>query len=120
LEPYQTLDPGHLNGYSLGRVDVAKLNFGMLALIPKFHGADDIKWFRPIVLINVIIKFIKNPLLRDCPLLQTAALVGHLIKDIHIDKGLKSLQEIVHETKAKKLRGVFLKIDSEKAYDMVN
>jgi hypothetical protein len=31
-----------------------------------------------------------------------------------------SLQEIIHETKSKKLRGVFLKLDFEKAYDRVN
>jgi hypothetical protein len=34
--------------------------------------------------------------------------------------GSGSLQEIIHETKSKRLRGVFLKLDFEKAYDRVN
>ncbi|KAK1614885.1 hypothetical protein QYE76_020402 [Lolium multiflorum] len=63
-----------LNGFALGRVDIARLNFGVLTLIPK------IRQFRPIALIN----------------------------------------EIIHETKSKRLRGVFLKLDFEKAYDRVN
>jgi hypothetical protein len=46
------------NNFALGRVDIAHLNFGILTLIPKVHGADDITLFRPIALINVIFKFV--------------------------------------------------------------
>jgi hypothetical protein len=46
------------NDFALGRVDIARLNFGILTLIPKVHGADDIRMFRPIALINVIFKFV--------------------------------------------------------------
>jgi hypothetical protein len=42
------------------------------------------------------------------------------IKGRHILEGIVSLQEIIHETKSKKLRGVFLKLDFEKAFDPVN
>jgi hypothetical protein len=35
-----------LNGFALGTVDIARLNFGILSLIPKFPGADNIKQFR--------------------------------------------------------------------------
>jgi hypothetical protein len=38
-------------------VDIVRLNFKILALIPKMPGAEDIHKFRPIVLINVVIKF---------------------------------------------------------------
>jgi hypothetical protein len=31
-----------------------------------------------------------------------------------------SLQEIIHDTKAKRLRGIFLKLNFEKAYDKVD
>jgi hypothetical protein len=36
-------------------VDIARLNFGIITLIPKVKGADKIKQFRPITLINVIV-----------------------------------------------------------------
>jgi hypothetical protein len=47
-----------LNGFTLGHVDIARHNFGILSLIPKVQGADDIRLFLPIALINVIFKFV--------------------------------------------------------------
>jgi hypothetical protein len=32
-----------LNDFALGRVDISRLNFGVLSLIPKLKGADSIK-----------------------------------------------------------------------------
>jgi mannosylglycoprotein endo-beta-mannosidase len=49
-----------LNDFALGRVDISRLNFGILSLIPKVKGADSIKQFRPIALINVIFKFVSK------------------------------------------------------------
>jgi hypothetical protein len=46
---------------------------------------------------------------------QTAFIKGRFILD-----GVLALQEIVHELKAKKLGGIWLKLDFEKAYDRVN
>jgi hypothetical protein len=43
-----------LNEFALGRLDISRLNFGVLSLIPKVSGADSIKQFHPIALINVI------------------------------------------------------------------
>ena len=42
------------------------------------------------------------------------------IKGRHIHEGVLSLQETVHEVKSKRLGGVFLKLDFEKAYDRVD
>jgi hypothetical protein len=47
-----------LNAFALGRVDISRLNFGILSLIPEVAGATDIKQFRPIALINVIFKIV--------------------------------------------------------------
>jgi hypothetical protein len=47
-----------LNGFALGTVDIARLNFGILLLIPS--RADNIKQFRPIALMNVIFKLVSK------------------------------------------------------------
>jgi hypothetical protein len=112
-----------LNGFALGRVDISRLNYGILTLIPKIPGAEDIRQFRPIALINVIFKFVaKAYALRLSPIAhrtihraQTA-----FIKGRHILEGVLSLREIIHETKRKKLGGIFLKLDFEKAFDTVD
>ena len=110
------------NGFALGRVDISRLNFGALTLIPKVPGAEDIRHFRPIALINVIFKFVaKAYALRLSPVAHRtiSRTQSAFIRGRHIHEGVLSLQEIVHEIKAKKLGGVFLKLDFEKAYDRV-
>jgi hypothetical protein len=112
-----------LNGFALGLLDVSHLNFGILSLIPKVPGADDIKQFRPIALINVIFELIsKAYAIRLSPIAhhvistsQTSFIKGHLIHE-----GALALHEIVHELKVKKTRAVILKLDFEKAYDRVS
>jgi hypothetical protein len=47
-----------LNDFTLGRVDITRLNFVIISQIPKIKGADSINQFRPIALINVIFKFV--------------------------------------------------------------
>jgi mannosylglycoprotein endo-beta-mannosidase len=112
-----------LNGFALGVIDISRLNFGILSLIPKVPGADDIKQFRPIALINVIFKLVsKAYAIRLAPIAhrvistsQSAFIKGRLIHE-----GALALHEIVHELKIKKTRAVILKLDFEKAYDRVS
>jgi hypothetical protein len=112
-----------LNDFALGRVDIARLNYGIISLIPKVKGADDIKQFRPIALINVIFKFIaKAYAIRLGPLAnrtidrnQTAFIKGRCLHE-----GVLALHEISHELRVKKLKAILLKLDFEKAYDRVN
>ena len=110
------------NGFALGRVDLSRLNFGVLTLIPKVPGAEDIRQFRPIALINVIFKFVaKAYAMRLSPIAHRtiSRTQSAFIRGRHIHEGVISLQEIVHEVKSRKLGGVFLKLDFEKAYDRV-
>ncbi|KAK1612923.1 hypothetical protein QYE76_036596 [Lolium multiflorum] len=111
------------NGFTLGRVDIARLNFGILSLTPKVSAAEDIKQFRSIALINVIFKFVaKSYATRLSPIAPWTIICSQsaFIKGLHIHEGVISLQEIIQESKSMKLRGVFLKLDFEKAYDRVN
>jgi hypothetical protein len=111
------------NDFALGRVDIARLNFGVLTLIPNISGAEGIRQFRPIALINVIFKFVaKSYATRLSPIahMTISRSQSAFIKGRHIHEGVLSLQEIIHESKSRKLRGVFLKLDFEKAYDRVN
>jgi hypothetical protein len=112
-----------LNDFILGRIDVARLNFGVISLIPKVPGADKITQFRPIALINVIFKIVSKAFATKLDPIahriisqnQTAFIKGRFILD-----GALALQEIIHEMKSKKLGGILLKLDFEKAYDRVN
>jgi hypothetical protein len=89
-----------LNGFALGTMDVSRLNFGVLSLLRKVAGAESIKQFRPIALINVIFKFIAKAVAnRLSPVAhkiiaptQTTFIKGQLILD-----GALSLHEIIHE-----------------------
>jgi hypothetical protein len=112
-----------LNDFALGRLDISRLNFGVLSLLPKVPGADSIKLFRPIALINVIFKFISKAFaIRLSPIAhrvisptQTAFIKGRLIHD-----GALALHEIIDEIKFSGQRAVILKLDFEKAYDRVS
>jgi hypothetical protein len=78
-----------LNGFALGTVDIARLNFGVLSLIPKVTWAENIKQFRPIALINVIFKLVSKAFaIRLSPVAhrtishsQTAFIKGRFIQD---------------------------------------
>jgi hypothetical protein len=112
-----------LNDFALGRVDISRLNYGIISLIPKVKGADTVKQFRPIALINVIFKFIAkayasrlSPIAqRTIDRSQTAFIKGRCLHE-----GVLALHEIAHELRARKLRGLLLKLDFEKAYDRVD
>ncbi|KAK1616897.1 hypothetical protein QYE76_022414 [Lolium multiflorum] len=112
-----------LNDFVLGRVDIARLNFGILSLIPKVPGADLISQYRPVALINVIFKIISkayasrlDPVAhRIISSNQTAFIKGRNILD-----GPLALMEIIHDIRVRRHSGVLLKLDFEKAYDRVN
>jgi hypothetical protein len=112
-----------LNDFVLGRVDIACLNFGIISLIPKVKGADSIKQFRPIALINAIFKFVaKAYAIRLAPLVHRTIdrSQSAFIKGRCLHEGVLALHEIAHELRDKKLGGLILKLDFEKAYDRVN
>jgi hypothetical protein len=101
-----------------GQLELFRLNFGKIVLLPKVNEADRIQQYRPICLLNVSVKiFTKVATIRLNTVVdhvvrpsQTAFMQGRNILD-----GVVVLHETVHELQAKKLNGVILKLDFEKA-----
>lgn len=112
-----------IKGFALGQVNISRINYAILALIPKKVGADKISQFRPIALINVIFKLVaKCYALRLGPVAQKIVDRAQtaFLKDRVILEGVLCLNEIIHEVKKKKLPTVILKLDFEKAYDKIS
>jgi hypothetical protein len=106
-----------------GNLPLFRLNFGTIILLPKKEDAIQIQQYRPICLLNVSFKiFTKVGTNRVTKVAhsvvkptQTTFMPGR-----HILEGVLVLHETIHELHHKKLFGVLLKIDFEKAYDKVN
>lgn len=110
-------------GFCLGMVDISRLNYAIISLVPKVKGADSIRLYRPIALINNIAKFpSKGFAAHLSPVAhkvigqqQSAFIKGRFILD-----GVLSLHEIVHDLRVRQCNAVILKLDYEKAYDSVS
>jgi hypothetical protein len=112
-----------LNDFVLGRIDISWLNFGILSLIPKVPGVDEISQYRPIALINVIFKIITKTYASKLDPIANRILSPNqtvFIKGRNILEGPLALMEIIHDIRKRKHSGVILKLDFEKAYDRVN
>ncbi|XP_073358143.1 uncharacterized protein [Aegilops tauschii subsp. strangulata] len=109
--------------FSRGTLDMSRLNYGIISLIPKVPGAADIRQFRPITILNVIFRILAKGYATRAALIaprihhpnQSAFTKGRYIVD-----GILVLYEVIHEVKSKHLRVVFFKIDFHKAYDTVH
>ena len=105
------------------KIDISRINYGIITLIPKGDDANVIQKFRPICLLQVLFKIftkvltvrseaVMHKIILNC---QNAFSKGRFIHD-----GISLLHEILREVKISKQQGVILKIDFEKAYDKVN
>jgi hypothetical protein len=98
------------------RIDLHRINYGIITLIPKSSDVDIVQKFRPICVLQVFFKIVTNPVMSKLLLpCQTAFIKGRYITD-----GVMLLQEVLRESKFRKNQGVVLKIDFEKTYDKVN
>jgi hypothetical protein len=85
-----------------GTLNIERLNYGLLILIPKVPNAADIKAFRPICLLNVCYKIITKVLtnrLASCINKVVSESQYGFIKGKYIMDGVVSLHEIIHEVK---------------------
>ena len=106
-----------------GKLNVSTLNYGIITLLPKVIDAEKIQQYRPICLLNFIYKWITKVLtIRLEPVAEKLILSSQsaFMKKRNIMSGVMALHEILHETKRRKMTGVILKLDFEKAYDKIS
>jgi hypothetical protein len=112
-----------IKGFEQGEINIAKINYAMIILIPKEDETRSLKKFRPISLINcsfmIFSKILNNRLEELCGRLlapnQTAFVRGRYTLEIVV-----SAHEIIHEAVKSNQKGMVLKLDYEKAYDRVD
>jgi hypothetical protein len=109
--------------FETGILDVARLNYAIITLIPKEPNARDMKKFRPISLGNCSLKIISKAMT------NRIAPIGHRIisknqtaflKSRFILESVVAAHEVIHEVHSKKLSGLVLKLDYENAYDRID
>ena len=94
-----------VNDFYLGNLDISRLNYGVITLLPKIKNANTVKNFRPICLLNVCFKIFTRLLLGRLTSLankligrnQTAFIKGRAILD-----SVVVLHEVLHELRHKK------------------
>lgn len=111
------------NDFYNGNLDVSRLNYGIITLLPKLGDANRIQQFKPIFLLNCLYKWITKTLtIRLAPYAEKLISKEQttFMKNRNIMTGVMALHEILHETKRKKKVGIVLKLDFEKTYDKVD
>ena len=109
--------------FHAGKLPLFNLNFGTITLIPKQKEVKQVHQYRPICMLNVSFKIFTKVLANRLVTVadkvvrqsQTAFMTGR-----NILEGVVILHETIHELHRKKMSGVVLKLDFEKAYDKVN
>jgi hypothetical protein len=112
-----------LEGLKKGEINIDRINYAMIILIPKEAEARTLKKYRPISLINcsfkIFSKVLNNRIETLCGRLlapnQTAFVRGRFILE-----SVVAAHEIVHDTVKGGQKGMILKVDYEKTYDRVD
>jgi Reverse transcriptase (RNA-dependent DNA polymerase) len=107
----------------LQRVNISCLNMSKIMLIPKKEGASKINEYRPISMINTMIKIItKVYAMRLQPILPKiiSSWQTTFVKSRSIMETFVATRELLHSYKRKKVSVVLLKVDFEKTFDDVN
>jgi hypothetical protein len=111
-----------IKGFEQGKINISRINYAIIILIPKDDEARTLKKYIPISWINcsfkIFSKVLNNRLEDICGRLlapnQTAFVRGRYILE-----SVVSSHEIIHEAVRSDQKGLFLKLDYEKAYDRV-
>jgi hypothetical protein len=108
------------NDFWNGSLDLQRLNFAMLTLIPKEPDAKNMKKFRPISLCNCSFKIFSKVLMLGKVIGRLISLEqSTFIRGRYILESVVVTHEVVHSIHKSQNPGVVLKVDYEKAYDRV-
>jgi hypothetical protein len=109
--------------FEKGDLNLERLNFATITLIPKEPEAKSLKKFRPISLLNCSFKFF-GKLMNNRLIVVTDRLIASnqtaFIKGKYILESVVATHEIIHVVYRSKEAGIILKLDYEKAYDRVS
>jgi mannosylglycoprotein endo-beta-mannosidase len=109
--------------WHLGKLDLFRLNFSLLTLIPKEPDARTIQKFRPIALTNCSFKIFSKCVTNRLGIVSEELIAPNqtaFIKGRFILESVVSAHEIIHDAVQKKESGFIFKLDYEKAYDKVD
>ena len=87
-----------------GNLDIQRLNYGVISLVPKIKDATSIKQYRPICLLNVDFKIFTKVLSSRLAQVAKVAVGGNqtgFIKNRNILEGVVILHEVIHDLKLK-------------------
>lgn len=109
--------------FYLGKLDIYRLNFAILSLIPKEKDATSMKKFRPVSLLNCSFKIFTKVLTN-----RLSKILEHLIasnqtafiKGRYILESVVTAHEVLHSVHSGGESGLIIKLDYEKAFDRVN
>lgn len=112
-----------VQGFATGTIDLSQVNRADIIMIPKLEGANAVKDFRPISIINLLPKMISKLLVtrlaKFLPDLvspnQTAFVQGRQILENFL-----ATHEMLHHISVNKGHVVFLKINFVKTFDTLN
>ena len=106
-----------------GALDINRLNYAILTLVPKEQDANTMKKFRPISLLNCSFKILTKVLTN-----RLSSILNRLvscnqsafIKGRYILESVVTAHEVLHSVHSSKEKGLVLKLDYEKAFDKVD
>jgi hypothetical protein len=109
--------------FFLENLNLSRLNYGLISLIPKLKEANNIKQCMPIYLLRVDYKWFTKVLTKRLTAVadavigktQTTFLPGR-----NILEWVVVLHQTLHEMRRKKMKGIIMKLDFEKTYDKVS
>lgn len=106
--------------FHAGTLDIYRLNFAMLTLIPKEPDATVMKKFRLISLLNCVFKIFTKVLTNRLGLIMNRLVSSNqsaFIKGRYILESVVTSHEVIHSIVKSGSKGVVLKLDYEKAFD---
>jgi hypothetical protein len=112
-----------IKGFEEEEINIARINYAMIILIPKEEEARSLKKFRPISLINcsfnIFSKVLNNRLEDNCGRLLAPNQIA-FVRGRYILESVVSAHKIILEAVRSTQKGLVVKLDYEKAYDRID